>query len=382
MRNFAVDLFCGAGGMTCGLAQAGYKVVAGVDKEIRCAETYTSNNTESKFLSLDLFPKTKDYAQGQQKIAIAKILEILQSHNFSKEKGDRLLLAICAPCQPFTKITKTTLSSQRKFNQARDKNLLLACIGIITKLMPDAIICENVEGISSENGVLEEFSRKLDKKGFSFDAKVINAANFGVPQRRRRTIGIGYNRKSTACTPTIPTKDNALEGFASVLETIGELPNLAAGESSNQIKNHRARALSDINLKRISCARPGESNHYLKNTIYGDLSLDCHQRMLKPSFNDTYTRMSHDKLAPTITTKFLSITNGRFGHYDTSQNRGLSLKEGALLQTFPDEYIFHTSGGMAFMAVLIGNAVPPKLANFFGTHIKKGTHIKNRGCSR
>ena len=152
-----------------------------------------------------------------------------------------------------------------------------------------------------------------------------------------------------------------------------KVPPLAAGEAHPEIKNHRARALSDLNLKRISCAEPGQTNQYLRTTRYGDLSLGCHNRLKarsgSESFTDTYTRMKGDDLAPTITTRCVSITNGRFGHYDTSQNRGITPREAALLQTFPVDYAF-PEDNLEFSAILIGNAVPPRLARFFGGYLK------------
>ena len=381
MREFAIDLFCGAGGMTCGLIQAGCTVLAGVDKEEKCEETYIQNRNKDgsavEFLSFDLFPSTPCHPDGQQETAIRKLKSILRKNDFSKRRGDKLLLAICAPCQPFTKITKIQLSAERKFDRRRDKDLLLASFGIIEALKPDAVLCENVEGING-NCVMSNFSRKLQSLNYSFSTKIINAERFGVPQRRKRTIGIGYNRRKVSMPPSIPDSDETANRVT-VKDAIGHLPSLAAGENypwkkirnhrGKKIRNHRARALSDLNLKRISCAPPGKSNRYLKDTPYGDLTLTCHRKMQATAFGDTYTRMAGDQLSPTITTKFVSITNGRFGHYDVEQNRGISIKEGALLQTFPEEYVFYPENNMYFSATLIGNAVPPKIAKFFGEYI-------------
>ncbi len=168
-------------------------------------------------------------------------------------------------------------------------------------------------------------------------------------------------------------EDGNLGKLMTVKEAIGHFPPLAPGECDPRIPNHRARALSDLNLKRISCAPPGESNLYLKNTPYGDLSLGCHQRLEKrqgkPSFSDTYTRMSGDDVGPTITTRSLSVSNGRFAHYDTRQNRAITPREAASLQTFPKGYVFFPEESMEFASTLIGNAVPPKLAKFFGAYI-------------
>ena len=140
-----------------------------------------------------------------------------------------------------------------------------------------------------------------------------------------------------------------------------------------EIPNHKTRTLSDLNLKRISCAKPGETNKYLLDTKFGNLGLPCHkrvnERLKQRCFNDVYTRMSPDKPSPTITTKCYSISNGRFGHYDTSQNRGISLREAALIQSFPDDYIFHPQNQIGSVGRMIGNAVPPKLAAFYARYL-------------
>src|SRR3990167_5460824 len=132
----------------------------------------------------------------------------------------------------------------------------------------------------------------LAEIGYMFDAKVINFAKFGVPQNRRRTIGLALKKSKYGHDIEVPEFDPCVKRYATVAETIGHLPPLAAGEVHPVVKNHRARSLNDINLKRISCAPPGESNRYLKNTRYGDLSLDCHKRLKaktgEESFTDTY----------------------------------------------------------------------------------------------
>ncbi len=137
--------------------------------------------------------------------------------------------------------------------------------------------------------------------------------------------------------------------------------------------NHKTRALSELNFKRLASAKPGESNAYMQDTEHGDLSLDCHKRVNRKldtrCFSDVYTRMSPDRPSPTITTKCHSISNGRFGHYDVRQVRGLSLREAAILQSFPDDYIFYPKDEIEPVARMIGNAVPPKLAGFFAGYL-------------
>src|SRR5260370_10449181 len=128
-----------------------------------------------------------------------------------------------------------------------------------------------------------------------------------------------------------------------------------------------------MNYKRLSSAKPGESNAYMKDTEYGDLTLPCHRRVNRkfrtPCFNDVYTRMRPDRPSPTITTKCHSISNGRFGHYDVKQVRGISLREAAILQSFPSNYVFYPTDQNVAVAAMIGNAVPPKLAAFFSKYL-------------
>jgi DNA (cytosine-5)-methyltransferase 1 len=375
--TLAVDFFCGAGGMTHGLIRAGMHVLAGIDNEPQCERTYRQNKnpdgSHPAFLCKDVFPRTKAYPTGQQdeiRTAVSRLIS-----EFRKRTGikrPRLVFAICAPCQPFTKITKIAMSERRRFKRDNDSNLLLTTVGLIRHFRPDAILCENVEGLVDEdpNAVITSFRRRLRRAGYVFDAKIINASNFGVPQNRRRTIGLGFLAKRHGIHVEVPGKDPQTKAFRTVAETIGHLPALAAGEAHSSIPNHRARALTDLNLKRIASAVPGESNLSLRDTPYGDLSLDCHRRLERragqQSFSDTYTRMRGDDVAPTITTKCMSITNGRFGHYDQRQNRAITPREAALLQTFPQGYVFYPEDNIDFTATLIGNAVPPRLARFFG----------------
>lgn len=131
--------------------------------------------------------------------------------------------------------------------------------------------------------------------------------------------------------------------------------------------------MSDLNLRRLSCAGPGESNAYLEKTEFGDLSPDCHrkvnERLKTRCFSDVYTRMSPDRPSPTITTRCHSISNGRYGHFDEEQIRGISLREAGILQSFPDGYVFHPTEQIEPVARMIGNAVPPRLASFLAGYL-------------
>lgn len=376
-QMLAIDFFCGAGGMSLGLAAAGIRVLAGVDNEKACEQTYcqvkNSDGSHPSFICKDIFPKTAEYPSGEQDKISSELKDIITSVSNGRTNPP-LVFAICAPCQPFTKITKIKLSEKGKFKRSNDKNLLLTMVGLIKEFRPDALLIENVEGISEgkEASVLSEFRDQINELGYDFDSRIINASNFSVPQHRKRTIGIALLKDKYNANAVVPEKDPNCS-TPTVKEVLKRYPPLAAGEQDPKFANHRARGLNDLNLKRISCAPPGASNKYLFDTPYGDLSLKCHRKLKEKtgsiSFSDTYTRMAPNGLAPTITTKCVSITNGRFGHYDIHQHRGISLREAAALQTFPDNFTFYPEDNLEFSATLIGNAVPPALAEFFGAHI-------------
>lgn len=378
----AVDFFSGAGGTTRGLLDAGGYVIAGIDKDAVCERTFVENNDNTTldkrppyYLCRDIFPTSRAHPEGEQ-AKLEKELDQLIAKYRKLAPGVPLLFAICAPCQPFTTLARKELSESRILKRRRDKNLLSEALKFVRRFRPDIVLSENVAGISDPKfgGIWKAFSSGLRKSGFAVGSDVVCASNFGVAQYRKRSIlvavrktkGKGPSVKSG--TITIPVA--SISGKpVSVAEVLSYLPPIKAGEQHPEIPNHRARTLSDTNLKRISSAQPGESNSYLANTPYGDLSLPCHRRVKKrlktACFTDVYTRMSPDRPSPTITTKCHSISNGRFGHFDTEQARGISLREAAALQSFKDSYVFYPEDGVCTVARMIGNAVPPLLAKSF-----------------
>lgn len=388
-RFLTVDFFCGAGGTTRGLIDAGGYVIAGVDKDERCRSTYVKNNknrtldrSKPEFLAYDVFPKSSRYQAGQQEELFGELDELIPIYR--REMGSiPLLFAICAPCQPFTKLSRKELTEERKAGRRRDRNLLSEAAAFVEHFQPELVLSENVQGIGDPKygGVWEDFQRRLQNLGYVTGTKVVCTSRFGIPQYRRRSILLAAKRgviRPERFTDLlgeellVPESDpDSL--MVSVREAIGHLPAIKAGEQHAKIPNHRTRALSELNFRRLSAAQPGESNAYMENTPHGDLSLDCHRKVNKRlggrCFTDVYTRMSPDRPSPTITTKCHSISNGRFGHYDTKQVRGLSLREAAILQSFPPNYIFYPTDQNTAVASMIGNAVPPKLASFFSRYL-------------
>ncbi len=388
-KFLAVDFFCGAGGTTRGLIDAGGYVIAGIDKDKRCQETYVDNNinvtldkSAVRFLNYDIFPRKPDYPAGEQRQLFAELDVLIDQYRRKAPKAP-LLFAICAPCQPFTKLSRSEMSDERIERRSRDINLLREACRFVRKYQPEMILSENVAGIGDPKygGVWEHFRRVLERLGYATGSKVVCTSRFGVPQFRKRSILMAVRRELVRPERfsdileeelLVPESDPSV-GVVSVAEAIGHLPSLGPGETHPTVPNHKTRALSELNYKRLASAKPGQSNVYLEDTKYGDLSLDCHRRVnskLKTRcFSDVYTRMAPDRPAPTITTRCHSISNGRFGHYDVKQVRALSLREAAILQSFPDSYVFYPNDEIEPVARMIGNAVPPRLAGFFASYL-------------
>ncbi len=376
-------------------------MIAGVDKDDSCRETYVKNNINlpfsgksPKFLRRDIFPEAEsdpssdgnaEGTGGEQGKLIEELDECITAAREAYPDVP-LFFAICAPCQPFTTLSKNTLSASRQTIRERDSSLLMEAAAIVKVFDPDIVLSENVRGIGDARygGVWEDFRAELDRLGYLTGSDVVCTSKFGVPQMRKRSILVGLKDLSvrkglvdvaSVRTLTIPTEDSS-EPIRTVRETLKHLPPLKAGANNPDIPNHRTRSLSELNIRRISSSIPGASNSYMTETPYGDLSLACHRKVnakfKQRCFNDVYTRMDPNKPSPTITTKCHSISNGRFGHYDTTQNRGISLREAALLQSFPEDYLFYPQHQLGPIAKMIGNAVPPKLAQFFATYAVEG----------
>ncbi len=392
----AVDFFCGAGGTTRGLIDAGGYVIAGIDKDERCRSTYVDNNKNKtldrlkpQFLANDVFPKTRRYGAGQQEELINTLEELIPFYQ-RMVRGIPLLFAICAPCQPFTKLSRKELTEERRAGRLRDKNLLSEAVKFVEHFKPDLVLSENVRGIRDPKygGIWDNFRNALEALGYVTGTKVVCTSRFGIPQYRRRSILLAAKRgvirperfaDLLSNELLVPDNDpNSL--MVSVRDAIGHLPPIGAGEEHDVIPNHRARAMSELNFRRLAFAKPGESNAYLETTPDGDLSLECHRnvnaRIGARCFSDVYTRMNPDRPSPTITTKCHSISNGRFGHYDVSQVRGISLREAAILQSFPKNYVFYPLDKIGPVARMIGNAVPPKLASFFSRYLVQSVDPK------
>ena len=377
-KFLAVDFYCGAGGTTRGLLDADGYVIAGIDRDEDCRETYRRNNrnttldcAEPRFLALDMLPSSPEYPQGQQHEVWGELIELIRYYK-SIAPDLPLLFAVCAPCQSFTKFVQRNMGKERAEDRERSQNLLTQTVAFIEKFKPEMVISENVASI--ENGQYKDiwtgFQNDLRGLGYAVGSDKVCASKFGVAQRRRRAVIIAFKSEQAADSafdPKVPDSNPDAQEM-SVVKAIGKLPKLQAGEAHKEDPNHVCRNLININRQRLMSVEPGEPNFGFAETEFGDISLECHRKLEaqgkgQRGFGDVYTRMRPDRPSPTITTRFLSISNGRFGHYDTEQVRGLSLREGAALQSFADDYKFYGKG-MDTIARMIGNAVPPKLSKY------------------
>lgn len=378
-RFFAVDFFCGAGGTTRGLIDAGGYVLCGVDKDSLPAQTYIENNRNEKldrkypeFLALDIFPRSTCYPSGRQNELIAALADRIDSLK-ARYPSVPWLFAVCAPCQPFTTLSRKKLSEKRDQARLRDARLLEEALNLVKHFEPDVVLSENVAGIRATKygNVWHSFEQGLLFSDYKTTSNIICASKFGVPQRRRRSVLIAIHAKLMGKRPIgeLPEFDANCPP-ASVREALKGLPFLKAGEQNSLVPNHRAARLTTLNLRRLQLSLPGTQNSSFADAPEGDLRLECHKRtkakFQKICFGDAYGRMKADGPSPTITTKCYSITNGRFGH--PIQDRAISMREAAALQSFSRDYTFYPTHQIVPVARMIGNAVPPKLARFFADY--------------
>jgi DNA (cytosine-5)-methyltransferase 1 len=324
----AVDLFCGVGGLTHGLEQAGVDVTAGIDLDPHCRYPYETNN-EAQFVQKDI-----------------RSLEAAELQKFFKDAPIRLL-AGCAPCQPFS----TYSQSKRGVGAAKDWSLLLEFGRLVCQLQPELVTMENVPQLLN-NQVFSKFLESLN--GYHLWYGVVECIEYGIPQTRKRLVLLGSRLGPVQLIKPTHSKKRR----PTVRDVIGHLPPLEAGQADNTDPMHSACSLTPINVKRVKASSPGGSWRDWPK----ELRLGCHSRPSGQTYPSVYGRMSWDQPAPTMTTQCFGLGNGRFGHPE--QDRAISLREAALFQTFPREYEFLQGGERATFSVmgrLIGNAVPVRL---------------------
>ncbi|MCQ2511788.1 MAG: DNA cytosine methyltransferase [Lachnospiraceae bacterium] len=333
-----IDLFCGIGGLTRGLIDSGLNVVAGFDIDPTCKYTYEHNNKVP-------------YCMQNIREVQAEDLEKKYTENATK------ILVGCAPCQPFSKMR----FKLGEANESDEKyNLLLEFGRLIEEVQPTIISMENVPQIK-ETDIYSQFIQVLERNGYHYSDKVVYCPDYGIPQSRRRFVLVGSLLGPIELIPPTHRREDV-----NVKDFIGGLPHIEAGKTDPDDPLHRSAALSETNLKRIKASKPGGTWHDWPE----NLRCPCHTKESGKTYSSVYGRMSWDKIGPTITTQFYSFGTGRYGHPE--QDRALSLREGALLQTFPIDYDFIDPGKrfvFGDIARHIGNAVPVKLGEVIGKTI-------------
>lgn len=342
----AVDLFCGAGGLTRGLIDAGIDVRLGIDLDPACRFPIERNNA-TQFIQADV-----------SKLQPELIINSLDDAQIK-------LMAGCAPCQPFSSYSQ----SARRKTVHKDWGLLSSFSNLVFQIQPELVTIENVPPLRNQT-IFKDFVSKLNENGYFVDFKIVNCSTIGLPQTRQRLVLVASSLGAISIPETNrPTK--------TVRDTISELPPISAGSSHPEDPLHAAASLSETNLARIRHSKPGGTWRDWPE----ELRASCHLKKSGSTYPSVYGRMEWDQPAPTMTTQCYGFGNGRFGHPE--QDRAISLREAAMIQSFPRNYLFSPEGtktNFNNLGRLIGNAVPVKLGEHIGDifvdHINNLENIK------
>jgi len=344
-KPMAVDLFCGCGGLTQGLKKAGFRVIASLDIDPLSVATYKLNHPEITVLETD--------------IRKVKIKDFMKKLGLRKNQLD--LLAGCPPCQGFSSIR--TLNGGRIVDDSRN-NLLLAFHRFVIALKPKTIMIENVPGLTADKS-FKFFCNSLKKNGYKVDFKILDAAVYGVPQRRRRLILLASKKALIEFANPVKVK-------RTVRDAIGSLPR----PTSKQNQLHGISLKRSVKIRELIKKIPKDGGS--RTDLPEKDQLKCHKKC--NGFKDVYGRMSWNQVAPTITGGCINPSKGRFLH--PTQNRSITLREAALLQSFPSRYRFSMKNGRYPVAQMIGNALPPEFirrhASMIYGHLNKPDEHKTR----
>lgn len=330
----AIDIFSGCGGLTQGLKNAGFDVIGAVDIDPLSVKTYKKNH-----------PEVEVWQEDISNLSIHKIKRKLRL-----KKGELDLLAGCPPCQGFSSIR--TLNGALDIDDPRN-DLLSEFLAYTIALMPRSVMMENVPGLSDDSR-FDVFCIEMEKLGYNGHFKILNAADYNVPQRRRRLIYLaGCGFKIPFATKRAKQK--------TVFESIGKLPLPGiSGDNVHDFKERRSKKIMDL-IKAIP--KDGGS----RTDLPEEKQLECHKRC--NGFKDVYGRMSWNKVSPTITSGCFNPSKGRFIHPD--QDRAITIREAALLQGFPRKYKFPVVDSKSALALMVGNALPPPFIAAHARSIKK-----------
>jgi DNA (cytosine-5)-methyltransferase 1 len=333
-RLTAIDVFSGCGGLTLGLKQAGFEVIGALDNDPLAVETYCANHKNVIVWETDI----RNFSVYQVK------------RQLKLQKGDLDLLAGCPPCQGFSTIR--TLNRAHIVKDPRN-DLVFDFLRFVEELAPKAVMMENVPGLVTDKR-LTVFCQRLSDLGYTSEYRILNAADYGVPQRRRRVILLGGRFGPIQFTPPDLNRRTVRDAIAFLPD-----PGLS-GDPLHNLSEKRSPRIVDI-IKRIP--KNGGSRTDLGSTY----QLACHKKC--NGFKDIYGRMAWDDVAPTITSGCVNPSKGRFIHPE--QDRAITLREAALLQTFPPDYFFSLRRGKFSAASLIGNALPPEFIRHNAAKIRK-----------
>lgn len=333
-RPQAIDVFSGCGGLTTGLKMAGFNVIAAIELEEKARDTYALNHPETLMVGTDVRQVSAHELMTRLHLAV----------------GDLDLLAGCPPCQGFS-----TIRRRGKKNAANDErnDLIDDFARLALELKPKLIMMENVPGIEQYHK-FGTFISQLHEEGYRVTYDVLNVADFGIPQRRRRLILLASKNGKPKLSP--PTS-----GMVTVAETIKHLPKAGrSGDPAHDFPEVRSDKVKEL-IRNIP--KDGGS----RNSLPDSLQLACHKR--SNGFHDVYGRMKWDDLAPTITGGCTNPSKGRFLHPE--EDRAITLREAALLQGFPEDYKFNTSHGKEAISLMIGNALPPPFIRDHATSLAR-----------
>lgn len=330
----AIDCFCGAGGMAIGLRRAGFHLAYAFDKDADAISSYKRN------VGAHADVRSVEAITGEDLLSSAGL-----------EPGQCSALVGGPPCQGF--------SRQRRGDDSDGRNaLVLEFLRLVLEIRPKVFLMENVPAIKSARGIkyLDKIRRRASEAGYSTHVAVLDAAEYGVPQHRKRLFLVG----TLGLSFSFPAPTHVAGSFVTVADALKGLPSpMSVPGAASAFPNHELDNISALNRLRISHVPPGGG----RADIPPELRLPCHAVSVeKAGHRGVYGRLAWDRPAGTITTKCNSFTRGRFAHPE--EHRNISMREAARLQSFPDAFVF--DGDKVSVAHQIGNAVPPLLAEQLG----------------
>jgi len=374
-KPLAVDLFSGCGGISCGLKLAGFQIIAGVDVEPKYINSFAHNFPEAKALTTDL-----SITSGKEFMNSLGLIE-----------GELDLLAGGPPCQGFSK----NVPRKNRILESSNNQLIKTFLDYAEALQPKMVLMENVAEMKNgfDQTYTEEVIFRLEKAGYTVTSVVLNAADYGVPQRRRRAfflanrLGVKFDLPPVTHYPIKKESDAQIQlltpiSHISVWDAIGDLPSVANGEKAEKVKyaseplndfqkwartdstfviNHSARNLKDLQFQRLASLQPGQGLKDLPKKL-----------QVKGGYSGAYGRLTKEMIAPTITRWVFHPGSGRWGH--PVDVRTLTIREAARIQGFPD--VFQFIGSFTQQAGQLGNAVPPLLAYRVISHMLNQLSLK------